>query len=354
MTGLVLFAIAAAVAALLVDRARARHRALERQLLDLTVLAEMGEMLQLATAMTEVTDVVPAFAPRLFPGCDGAVYVGGMTPDSLAMVASWGEPSDMLAFAPADCWALRRARPHAATAADVACRHKESDAPALCVPVAAAAETIGVVVLRGAPALEGRVQQVAEQFARQVARALAGLRAHETLRMHAVRDELTGLYNRRYLHDALVRELRRADADVGVIVADVDNFKRYNDTWGHPGGDALLQHFARMTQRVLRADDIVCRYGGEEFVIVVPNASLDLLFATAERLREECAHMHVRHDGHLLGRVTVSAGIAHSSRHGSTVEELIAAADRALYTAKTSGRDRVAAPPQHPVAVDAA
>jgi diguanylate cyclase (GGDEF)-like protein len=243
------------------------------------------------------------------------------------MAASWGEPCDMLAFAPADCWAFRRARPHLTSADRVACRHKESDAPMLCTPILSGGEALGVLVLRGAQPRGGAV--LAGRFAAHIARSLAALRVQDTLRMHAVRDELTGLYNRRYLHDALARELQRSDANVGVIVADVDNFKRYNDTWGHPGGDALLQHLARMFQRVLREEDVVCRLGGEEFVILVPDADFELLRASAERLREESAAMHVRLDGHLLGSITLSAGIAISPRHGTTAEELIAVADRA-------------------------
>lgn len=349
MTGMMLIA----VATVLLAAARAHNRKLERHIEELALLSEMTEMLQLSTCVEEAAAVLPAFAPRLFPDCDGALYIG-MTPDSLAMTAAWGEPCDMLAFAPLDCWAFRRARPHVTAVHRVACKHKESDAPMLCMPVISASETFGVLVLRGTPSLENATAAVAAQFAAQVARVLANLRVHDTLRMHAVRDELTGLYNRRYLHDVLFRELQRGDANVGVIVADVDNFKNYNDTWGHPGGDALLQQLARLMQRVLPEEDVVCRYGGEEFVILVPDVTFELLHSTAEALRTETAQMHVRHNGRSLDRITLSAGIAMSPRHGTTAEELIAVADRALYVAKTNGRDRVAIPPHHVVGLDAA
>jgi diguanylate cyclase (GGDEF)-like protein len=356
MTTLSLFAAitSLAVAAVLVSRARSRADALRRRLRELGLLAEMSELLQLSAAVEEAAAVLPSFAPRLFPACDGALYVSGMTPDSLAMAAAWGEPFDMLAFAPTDCWAIRRARLHLTDAGRVACRHKESETPTLCMPLIAGGETLGVLVLRGTRSLDRGLAVLAGRVAAQIARVLANLRVHDTLRMHAVRDELTGLYNRRYLHDALTRELQRGDAHVGVVVADVDNFKRYNDTWGHPGGDALLLQLARLMQRVVSEDDVVCRFGGEEFVIIVPDASFDVLHATAERLREESAGMHIRHDGHFLGHITLSAGIALSPRHGTTGDELIAAADRALYLAKTSGRDRVAVPPHSILGFDAA
>jgi diguanylate cyclase (GGDEF)-like protein len=356
MTGMIVFAAAAAIviAATGLALARARNRELQRRLGDLALLGEMGELLQLSATVEEAAAVLPAFAPRLFPSCDGALYVAGMTPDSLAMAAAWGEPCDMLAFAPTDCWALRCARPHVTTPGRVACKHKESDTPTLCMPLMVGGETLGVLVLRGERSSGSGVADLAGGLAAQTARVIANLRVRDTLRMHAIRDELTGLYNRRYLHDALVRELQRGDASPGVIVADVDNFKRYNDTWGHPGGDALLQQLARLMQRVVRSDDVVCRYGGEEFVIIVPDATFELLHSVAERLREESAQMHIRHDGRFLGRITLSAGIALSPLHGTTVDELIAAADRALYTAKTNGRDRVAVPPHQVVGLDAA
>ena len=349
MTGLTLLL---AVAAVFLLTAVARNQILQHRLTELALLAEMNEMLQLSTGISEAAAVLPPFALRLFPGCDGALYVAGMTPDSIAMAAAWGEPCDMLAFAPSDCWAFRRAEPHLTSAERVPCKHKESDAPMLCTPLLVSGEAIGVLVLHGEKSRG--LKAIAGRFAAHAARAIADLRVHDTLRMHAVRDELTGLYNRRYMHDALVRELQRPDASAGVIVADVDNFKRYNDTWGHPGGDALLQQLARMMQRVLREEDVVCRYGGEEFVIIVPDVTFEMLYASAERLREESAEMHVRHDGRYLGSITLSAGIAMSSRHGTTAEELIAVADRALYTAKTNGRDRVATPPHHVVGLDAA
>jgi diguanylate cyclase (GGDEF)-like protein len=352
MTIIPFAAVAAVMAAVvLLLRARARNGALRRRVAELTLLAEASAMLQLGATIEEAAAVVPSFGPQLFPSCDGALYVAGMTPDSLAMAAAWGEPFDMLAFTPSDCWAFRAAQPHVTATGRIACRHKESDTPMLCVPMLCAGDALGVLVLRGPVE---RVTALASLFAAQLARVLANLRVHATLRNHAVRDELTGLYNRRYLCDALVRELQRTDTCTGVIVADVDNFKRYNDTWGHPGGDALLEQLARLMQRVLREEDVVCRYGGEEFVIIVPDATLDLLCSTAERLREESAQMHIRVDGHFLGHITLSAGVAISPQHGTSVEELIAAADRALYLAKTSGRDRVALPPHQVVGLDAA
>jgi diguanylate cyclase (GGDEF)-like protein len=349
---LVTISLIVLAAATVVLSVRTHVRRLHRRVGELTLLAEMCDLLQLTTTVEEAAAVLPAFGGRLFPGCDGALYLSGLTPESLAMAAAWGEPCDVLAFAPSDCWALRRGQPH--LSGNIACGHREPDAPTLCTPILGDGRALGVLVLRGTRVLDRRMAALARRAAAQVARVLASLHVHDTLRMDAVRDELTGLYNRRYLQSALARELQRPTARTGLIVADVDAFKPYNDTWGHPAGDTLLQHLARMMQRVLREDDVVCRYGGEEFVIIVPGATLELLRSTAERLRQETAQLHLRHEGRLLARITLSAGIALSPFHGSTAEELIAAADRALYIAKTRGRDRVELPPQPAVGVDAA
>lgn len=341
-----------ALAAVVASAVGVHVRRLQRRVGELELLAEMNDLLQLSATVEEAAAVVPAFGARLFPRCDGALYLAGLTPESLAMAAAWGEPCDVLAFAPSDCWALRRAQSH--VSGTVACLHREAGAPTLCTPIAGGDDVLGVLVLRGKPVFDRTTAALARRAAAQVARVVASLRVQATLRMHAVRDELTGLYNRRYLQSALARELQRPSSRTGLIVADVDGFKPFNDTWGHPAGDALLQHLARMMQRVLREDDVVCRYGGEEFVILVPGATLEQLRSTAERLRQETSQLHVRHEGRPLPRITLSAGVALAPFHGNSAEELIAAADRALYIAKTHGRDRVELPPQPDAGLDAA
>jgi len=340
-------------AALRSDVERLEHRSR-----DITLLAEMSEVLQLCTTLCEAIDVLPAYGIRLFPGFDGAVYIAGADDArTLESAAAWGDDlEDVTALNRTDCWALRRLDAHVADASKAAvhCRHHARDARAMrvCIPLLAAGETTGLLTLRassGAP-----LPANAELFADQVALALANLRMQEALRTRALRDGLTGLYNRRHMEEALARELGRDDASTGVLLIDVDHFKRFNDTWGHGGGDALLQQLARAMQVVCGEHDVVSRYGGEEFVVVMPHAGGDVVRARAERLREEVKHLVVHHDGQLLGSITLSMGIAVAPDHGHTVETLIANADRALYAAKAAGRDRVATPPPQMVSRDAA
>jgi diguanylate cyclase (GGDEF)-like protein len=170
------------------------------------------------------------------------------------------------------------------------------------------------------------------------------LRLQKTLRVQAVRDPLTRLFNRRYLEETFERELRRAERQrksLGVIMLDLDHFKAFNDTFGHAAGDALLRVLSEFLVSRSRREDVACRYGGEEFVLIFPEASLETTTRRAEQLREEARSLQVQHHGHPLGNVTISVGVAAFPEHGSTTATLLRAADEALYRAKTEGRDRV-------------
>jgi diguanylate cyclase (GGDEF)-like protein len=237
--------------------------------------------------------------------------------------------------------------------ADSMCEHSamNADSETICVPMMDSEESFGLLMLRapsGTPLPPG-IERLAKSFTQQVALALSNLRLQETLHAAAVRDSLTGLYNRRCISESLTLELLgggNPNARIGVILIDVDHFKKFNDTWGHGGGDALLQQLARLMQDVFSGeDDIVCRYGGEEFVIVLPNVTPAVLRMRADQLLHRVRDLHVYCEGRLVTGITVSAGIAASPNHANNIEGLIAAADRGLYAAKSAGRNRVATPP---------
>ena len=138
----------------------------------------------------------------------------------------------------------------------------------------------------------------------RISLALANLRLREVLRGQSIRDPLTGLFNRRFMEESLERELRRAvrgKQPVAVLMLDIDHFKRFNDTFGHQAGDALLRALGNLLKETTRGQDVVCRYGGEEFAFVLAGASLDAARKRAELLREEIKHLNVRHGGQLLG-----------------------------------------------------
>jgi diguanylate cyclase (GGDEF)-like protein len=180
--------------------------------------------------------------------------------------------------------------------------------------------------------------------AEDMALALSNLRLRETLRSQAIRDPLTGLFNRRYLEETMDRELsrvKRQRGSLGVIMMDLDHFKEYNDTFGHSGGDELLSALGTLIKGQIRGEDIACRYGGEEFLLILPGASLEVALERAEILRQAVKEMHLRYQG--LKPTTLSLGVAVYPDHGDTGLEIIKAADAALYRAKQAGRDRVMA-----------
>ena len=170
------------------------------------------------------------------------------------------------------------------------------------------------------------------------------LKSEAHLREQSVRDHLTGLFNRRYMEETLERELLRASRkqlSLGIMMLDADDFKRFNDTWGHAAGDAVLRELGKLLRGHVRGEDIPCRYGGDEFIIVLPDASKDMMRDRAERLCEHARHLHIHLEGQTLEAVTFSLGVAVFPEDGATSDALLRAADSALYRAKGAGPGRV-------------
>jgi diguanylate cyclase (GGDEF)-like protein len=212
-------------------------------------------------------------------------------------------------------------------------------------------EALGILHIQGGRDAQGRPegledskQQLAMTLAEQIGLALANLKLRETLRVQSIRDPLTGMYNRRYMEESLERELRRAARNyrpLGAIMLDLDHFKRYNDTFGHDAGDSVLREFGNFLQTRVREEDIACRFGGEEFVLILPDASLEVTRQRADQLREGVKRLQLQHRGQGLGPVTASLGVAVFPEHGANSDDLFRAADEALFQAKAQGRDRV-------------
>lgn len=188
------------------------------------------------------------------------------------------------------------------------------------------------------------IQQFAEAVAGQIGIALANLRLRANLHEQTIRDPLTGLYNRRYLEGALPREIaraRRGSRPLAVFMLDIDQFKNFNDSHGHEAGDAVLQALGRTFRDNCRQSDFVCRFGGEEFTLVLPDADEAAAREWAERLMQRVRAMEVNCGTQTLANLTVSMGLALLPTHGEDAETLLQAADLALYDAKHAGRDRL-------------
>jgi diguanylate cyclase (GGDEF)-like protein len=316
-----------------------------------TMLAKMGELLQSCVDLKEVVAAALGFAPRIFPVTRGAMALLNDLRSLAEVVGSWtGCQLPAMDFDPIACWALRTGHPHLVLADDstAPCGHAAGVKNTyLCIPILAQGKTLGILHFQAtdeAPQLEASELSFKTTFAAQVGLSIANIKLREALRTQSVRDALTGLYNRRYLEEVLDREVRRASRaaqSLGVLMIDLDHFKSFNDTYGHDAGDAVLREIAVSLTKGIRAEDFVCRFGGEEFVVILPTADLAASRTRAERLRSRTKEFTILYQGKSMGMITISVGVAAFPEHGTSPKELMAAADEALYEAKRGGRDQV-------------
>ncbi|MBW4637596.1 MAG: PAS domain S-box protein [Gloeocapsa sp. UFS-A4-WI-NPMV-4B04] len=321
---------------------------------EITLLSEMTDVLQACLTVEEAYVAVPSLVQPLFPNASGGLFLMNASKTLVESTATWG--STLLAsekiFTPNDCWALRRGRSHLVEDADngLLCKHLHHALPAqsLCVPMMAQGEALGVLYLNSfelGQFTEAK-QHLATTVAEHIALALANLKLRETLHNQSTRDPLTGLFNRRYMEDSLEREIHRCDRKqqpLSVMMIDIDHFKRFNDSFGHEAGDTVLRELGQFLQRYVRGSDIACRYGGEEFTLILPEASIDVTQKRAEQLCNDIKHLNLENRYYALGSLTLSIGIASFPTHGLSLEAVIRAADAALYIAKKEGRDTVRA-----------
>jgi diguanylate cyclase (GGDEF)-like protein/PAS domain S-box-containing protein len=324
---------------------------LEQRKREISLLSEMGDMLQSCRSIDEAHAVIARMAKQLFVSDNGYVCVIGQGCNTVEAVAVWGTPPGERFFAADECWALRRGRVHLVQDPQLGliCKHMQrpTESAHLCVPMMAQGEALGLLHLSlpHPGRLSEAKQRLAMTVAEQIALSLANLKLQETLRNQSIRDPLTGLFNRRYMEESLEREMRRAVRGrhpVGIIMLDLDHFKQFNDAFGHDAGDTLLREVGTVLHRSIRGEDIACRFGGEEFTLIVPEASLADAAQRAEQIRESIRGLSISHRRQALGAVTVSLGVAIYPDHGPTGDAVIRAADAALYQAKALGRDRVA------------
>jgi diguanylate cyclase (GGDEF)-like protein/PAS domain S-box-containing protein len=315
-------------------------------------LSHMAELLQSCTQRGEAYEIVRDTGAQLFPESPGSLFIYRESRDVLEHVTTWGgrqapEPT----LVPDECWALRLGRPHfAPLTGTIRCGHAQPEAESyVCMPVHGQGQILGLFHIavevnaqtrRPARDIEQRLRAMSDR----VGPALANLKLRDALRELALRDSLTGLYNRRYMEDALNREIHRAERSgkpLAIVMIDIDHFKRFNDKYGHDAGDFVLSALARAITKNIRPSDMACRYGGEELAIVLPEASLECACERAEQMRLAIRDTNLTHLGQTLPAPSASFGVAVYPANGTKAANLLKAADDALYRAKNEGRDRV-------------
>ncbi len=332
------------------DRLDRRDRAAFR-------LHELAMILQTATDSSEAIAIFERLTPVLLPGGSGALYIISPSRDDLELRSRFGSANrDLRAqTSPADCWALRQGHSYLVANADrsLVCehlggRHGLRD-PYACLPLVTQGESVGLLHVAFSDESQvdlshDRCPEELEAIANTIGLALGNLALREKLKSQSVRDGLTGLYNRRFLEESLPREIercRRRNLPLTVVMADLDHFKRLNDTWGHEAGDLAIQNFAEAARHHFRSEDLLCRYGGEEFCFVLPECPPEDARIRAEALIAAQRKSMFRFGRDSVGPVTTSIGLATFPVQADDASALLRLADAALYRAKLEGRDRL-------------
>lgn len=321
---------------------------------------QIGDLLQACDSEAETYSIIARFCRKIFPDDAGYLSIFDKTQKQLKVVATWGDngPKDN-EFGPNQCWAIRLGGLHMVKNPEIdpLCPHLKdyTNDSYICAPMIAQGELLGMIHLRFArpedpqdePKQDEAVrskQLLVTSILEHYAPPLTNLRLRETLKIQSIHDPLTGLYNRRHLTDTLESETRRAKrhgTSLGIIMVDVDHFKKFNDAYTHEAGDAVLIELAKFLKDCIRQEDIACRYGGEEFVLILPETTLENANQRAEDLRQKIeAVLSIQHQNRIF-KITVSMGVAAFPHHGPTTDIALKAADAALYMAKASGRNCV-------------
>ncbi len=336
------------------DRTEKERHLLKDQLRlarEVQLLGELNEWLQSSRSLEELFDMVSRFMTHILPTAEGSVYVYSNSRDVLDGSASWNGGDHKAHIHPDGCWGLRRGRTYeyGSSEIDFVCEHAEphDGRPYFCFPILAHGETVGLMHLRVQTdncAEFAESKKLAQMCAEQISMAIANVRMRDQLHDQSVRDPLTGLFNRRHLTDYLRKKVARSQntgAELSLIAIDVDHFKKFNDTHGHDAGDMVLRAVGSVLEQACDGEEVACRMGGEEFMIILPETTQDNVMTRAEHVRQAVEAISVRYGEKTLPRITISAGVSFFPTHGSMPQDLMRSADDALYDAKAKGRNQI-------------
>lgn len=322
----------------------------DRNMRDL--LSRMTQRMQASDTLDDLKDVIERFTPQIALGYAGRLYILDKPRQAMVEICSWLDPvHSRTEFSPLSCWALRRGLPHRTGGqnVDVPCDHLQAggddEADFICLPLTAQREILGLLYLerRGdAQQAPTRSDVYLTMLAENIGLAVANLRLRDALREMAMADPLTGLANRRHLDAVLGLELAAGERPLSCLMMDVDHFKRINDSFGHDAGDAVLREVGATLKGSSREGALAFRFGGEEFLLLLPGLSLDQAYERAEEVRGRIAAMRIEHEGKDLGTITASFGVS-STPEVCGADKLVQTADAALLRAKAAGRNRVVA-----------
>jgi diguanylate cyclase (GGDEF)-like protein/PAS domain S-box-containing protein len=329
-----------------------RVQELERRNQEVRLLSEMLSALQFCAEVNDAFRIIKQFLVQLFSGQSGILFEVQENTESLVPRVSWGiDPNKNISFTLADF----SVPPEVGRSSTFEISHTShgihlgdlTTSRFLCQPYLIDGVISGCLYIQASGEKidsQDDVLRLAQAASEQIGLALANIRLRINLRQQAIHDALTGLYNRHYLEEALSRELYRQERNgqpLSIIMMDLDHLKKINDFYGHAAGDAVLRELGKLIRRSIRVSDMPCRYGGDEFVLVMPETSIETALHRAQVISSHFRHLNIPYGTQTLGDFSISAGIACTSIHGHTAQDLMNAADHALYKAKQAGRDRI-------------
>ncbi|MEH2454125.1 sensor domain-containing diguanylate cyclase [Nostoc sp.] len=321
---------------------------LEAKKRELIYLSDMADMLYSCEFEDEVYQVVALTCSKLFPNMSGCINIIANSKNYVQINSTWGsQRSSKEVFSVSDCWALRRGKLNLFSPcnAGLMCSHliPPVSGAHLCVPLFGQGEVIGILHINALEEISREEQQITEIIARTLGIALNNLSIKQRLTYDSLRDGMTQLFNQSYMQNITEQRLAEAERSgqpLSVIFLDIDNFKSYNSHYGHMTANIVLQELAKLLLKSIRSFDIACRWGGEEFVIVMPNMMLETLRKRVEQLRVDVEQMQLKDGDQILKSITASFGIA-VSEPGITVKDFLNRANQAMLEAKRTGKNRI-------------
>lgn len=335
------------------ERLKGTVQELKSQAAEISLITSLREELQLCTTPEEAHRTTVRYVAKVLPQAKIALMTVDSARKMMQVAATSDDQTQILdEFPISACCGLRAGRPRRRKAgeSEIECRHFAGKPPEnyLCMPLVAHGETLGLLYIGGHGTEDSEEidlhHRLMERTSEIASVWIASLNLRIQLEEQSIRDGLTNLYNRRFMEMALDREALlaiRRKTDLSVLMMDIDHFKRFNDTFGHEAGDQVLRGVAGILRHGVRTEDIACRYGGEELLLILPGTGAEVARERADEIRCRISEMQLDIPGSGSKQVTVSIGVATFPQMGQTAEELVRSADRALYVAKSNGRNRV-------------
>jgi diguanylate cyclase (GGDEF)-like protein len=315
---------------------------------EMTLIQTMSMLLNSANDIDDAARILSNIIPKLLPSLSGAIFLIDEGITKTKKLTSWGRHANSdVAIMDFNRWHKNFCKNKLSSGNAVDAQQENNNRKqgySFCISLRHENSLLGALQFVDVEHhISDEHYDIANNLGRHISQALANIQLKNRLRHQAIRDPLTDLYNRRFMFEAFEQALNRAerhDQPIAVLMVDLDNFKQFNDEFGHEAGDQVLMMVSQQFKDNLRLEDIACRYGGEEFCIICPDINLKDAHQLAEKLREAIAIQEVNYQNSNLGRVTLSIGISMFPHHGKFTHKLIQQADKALYQAKDQGRNR--------------